>query len=82
MEPLAPDDVEALMMLPLVVIVMIVDTEFVPSLIDIEYAPACAGEVAASVMKLIAPLASVEILPVVAEYVPGETVQVLVELVH
>jgi hypothetical protein len=54
-------------MLPVVVIVMIVDMEFVPSLTVIEYEPAAAGVLAWSVAMTNAPLASVEILPVVVE---------------
>lgn len=66
-DPLAPEVESTSRMLPVVVIVMIVETEFVPSLMVIEYWPACTGEFAWSVTKLIAPLASVEILPVVVE---------------
>ena len=47
--------------------VTIVDTEVVPSLRVIEYWPACAGEVASIETTSTTPLASVEILPVVAE---------------
>lgn len=65
-DPLAPDNADAPIMLPVVVIVMIVDMEFVPSLTVIEYEPA-AGVLAWSVAMTNAPLASVEILPVVVE---------------
>lgn len=66
-DPLAPDNADAPIMLPVVVIVMIVDMEFVPSLTVIEYEPAAAGVLAWSVAMTNAPLASVEILPVVVE---------------
>lgn len=68
---MAPDEVpaafEAEIMFPVVVIVMIVDTEVVPSLMVIEYCPAAAGVVAPSETKVTTPAASVEILPVIAE---------------
>jgi hypothetical protein len=66
-DPLAPDNADAPIMLPVVVIVMIVDMEFVPSLTVIEYEPAAFGVLAWSVAMTNAPLASVEILPVVVE---------------
>lgn len=81
-EPLAPDDGETAMMFPVVVIVTIVETELVPSLIVIEYWPACVGVVAMSVVKTAAPFASVESLPVVAEYEPVLTPQVAVAFFH
>lgn len=47
------------MMFPVVVIVILVDTELVPSLMVIEYCPAAAGEVARIDTTFTTPLASV-----------------------
>lgn len=67
---------------PEVVIVTSIDTGLVPSLMVIEYWPADAGVVAWSETTTTCPLASVEILPVMAEYVPVVTPQVADGVIH